>query len=37
VPRSTRLLALVAVALSPGLPEGMLDLRRTPQEISVWH
>jgi hypothetical protein len=40
VPRFTRLLALVAVVLvvlSPGLPEGMLNLPRSPEGISVWH
>jgi hypothetical protein len=40
VPRSTRLLAIVAVVLvvlSPGLPEGMLNLPRSPEGISVWH
>jgi hypothetical protein len=40
VPRFTRLLAVVAVvliALSPGLPEGLLTLPRTPEGISVWH
>jgi hypothetical protein len=40
VPRSTRLLAIVAVVLvvfSPGLPEAMLYLPRSPEGISVWH
>jgi hypothetical protein len=40
VPRFTRLLAVVAVVLvvlSPGLPEGMLNLPRSPEGISVWH
>ena len=40
VPRFTRLLAAVTVVfvvLSPGLPEGMLNLPRTPEGISVWH
>jgi hypothetical protein len=40
VPRYTRLLAAVAVVLvvlSPGLPEGMLKLPRTPEGMSVWH
>jgi hypothetical protein len=40
VPRSTRLLAIVAVvlvALSPGLPEGMLRLPRAQEEMAVWH
>jgi hypothetical protein len=40
VPRSTRPLAIVAVVLvvvSPGLPEAMLNLPRSPEGISVWH
>jgi hypothetical protein len=40
VPRSTRLLAIVAVVLvvlSPGLPEGMLRLPRAQQTMSAWH
>jgi hypothetical protein len=40
VPRSTRLLAIVAVVLvvvSPGLPEAMLNLPRSPEGMSVWH
>jgi hypothetical protein len=40
VPRFTRLLAVVTVvlvALSPGLPEGMLKLPRAQQEMAVWH
>jgi MFS family permease len=40
VPRSTRLLAIVAVVLmvlSPGLPEGLLRLPRAQQTMSAWH
>ena len=40
VPRFARVLAVVAVVLvvlSPGLPEGLLELPRTPEGISVWH
>jgi hypothetical protein len=40
VPRSTRLLAIVAVvlvALSPGLPEGLLRLPPAREEMSAWH
>ena len=40
VPRSTRLLAVVAVVLvvlSPGLPEGMLRLPRAQEEMAAWH
>jgi hypothetical protein len=40
VPRSTRLLAIAAVvlvALSPGLPEGLLTLPRAQEEMSAWH
>jgi hypothetical protein len=40
VPRSTRLLAIAAVvlvALSPALPEGMLRLPRAQQEMAIWH
>jgi hypothetical protein len=40
VPRSTRLLAIVAVVLvvlSPGLPEGLLRLPPAQEEMSAWH
>jgi hypothetical protein len=40
VPRSTRPLAIVAVvlvALSPGLPEGLLRLPPAQEEMSAWH
>jgi hypothetical protein len=40
VPRSTRLLAIVAVVLvvlSPGLPEGLLRLPPAREEMSAWH
>jgi hypothetical protein len=40
VPRFTRMLAVAAVVLvvlSPGLPDGLLALPRTPEGISVWH
>jgi hypothetical protein len=40
VPRFTRLLAavtVVLVVLSPGLPEAMLSLPRSPEGMSVWH
>jgi hypothetical protein len=40
VPQFTRLLAIAAVALvalSPGLPEGLLSLPRAQQTMSIWH
>jgi hypothetical protein len=33
----TAVVAVVLVVLSPGLPEGMLSLPRTPEGMSVWH
>jgi hypothetical protein len=40
IPRSTRPLAIVAVvlvALSPGLPQGLLRLPRAQHEMADWH
>ena len=39
VPRSTRLavITVVLVVLSPGLPEGLLNLPRSQEGMSAWH